>query len=171
MSSRHSPGKADIRAVTMNHGTRRTLRPHRKWRELPESERHLRARKLRETARWHIIRRPAPQPALLPGHRGPDFRTTTAICTSTREGGGARGGTSGCRDSTAERPSCSVSDNRKRPLSAVRESVPQVSTRSFDATGRRFSCRLSSTIGNPLDIPGRRAFLSTSAHQHVALPR
>lgn len=64
-------------------------------------------------------------PAHLPGHRRPEFRTTTAICASTPEGGGVRGSSSGCRDSTAERPSGYVSGDRERPLSAVGESVPQ----------------------------------------------
>lgn len=169
MSSRQSSGEADIRAVTMKHRRRRTLRLQRGWRELPESEKHLRARKSREVAPWHISGWPAPQPALLPGHRGPDIRTTTAICTSAPEGGGARGGGSGCRASTAERPSGSVSGDRKRPLSAVRESVPQGSTSSFTAIRRRFSFRLSPTFGNPLDIPERRTSRSNSARRWAAL--
>lgn len=169
MSSRESSGEADIRAVTMKRGRRRTLRPHREWRELPESEKHLRARKSREVAPWHINGRPAPQPALLPGHRGPDIRTTTAIWSSAPEGGGALGGGSGCCASTAERPSGYVSGDRKRPLSAGRESVSQGSTSSFNAIRRRFSVCLSPTFGNPLDIPERRTSRSNSARRWAAL--
>lgn len=173
MSSRQSSGEADIRAVTMKHRRRRTLRLQRGWRELPESERPLLRHEVTRTSALADSRLTFPcsraPPALLPGHRGPDIRTTTAICTSAPEGGGARGGGSGCRASTAERPSGSVSGDRKRPLSAVRESVPQGSTSSFTAIRRRFSFRLSPTFGNPLDIPERRTSRSNSARRWAAL--